>query len=62
MQVWTDSFLTQEFNVILLIFLNIWSVLVEKTFVSPLDRKEIKPVSPKGDQPCIFIVRTDGWS
>ena len=24
-----------------------------------LDSKEIKPVSPKGKQPCIFIERTD---
>ena len=27
--------------------------------VSPLDFKEIKPVSPKGNQPWIFIGRTD---
>ena len=26
---------------------------------SPLDRKEIKPVNPKGNQPRIFIGRTD---
>ena len=26
---------------------------------SPLDRKEIKPVSPRGNQPWIFIGRTD---
>ena len=25
----------------------------------PLDSKEIKPVNPKGNQPCIFIARTD---
>ena len=25
-------------------------VVLEKTLESPLDRKEIKPVSPKGDQ------------
>ena len=31
----------------------------EKTFESPLDSKEIKPVNPKGNQPCIFIGRTD---
>ena len=24
-----------------------------------MDSKEIKPVSPKGNQPCIFIRRTD---
>ena len=27
--------------------------------VSPLDSKEIKPVNPKGNQPWIFIGRTD---
>ena len=26
---------------------------------SPLDCKEIKPDNPKGNQPCIFIARTD---
>ena len=32
---------------------------VEKTLESPLDCKEIKSVSPKGNQPSIFIGRTD---
>ena len=32
---------------------------LEKTFESPLDCKEIKPVNPKGNQPWIFIGRTD---
>ena len=31
----------------------------EKTLASPLDSKEIKPVNPKGNQPWIFIGRTD---
>ena len=31
----------------------------EKTFESPWDYKEIKPVNPKGNQPWIFIERTD---
>ena len=31
----------------------------EKTFENPLDSKEIKPVSPKGDQTWMFIGRTD---
>ena len=35
-----------------------WTVL-EKTLESPLDCKEIKPVNPKGNQPWIFIGRTD---
>ena len=36
-----------------------WTVVLEKTVESPLDRKEIKPVNPKGNQPWIFIGRTD---
>ena len=34
-------------------------MVLEKTPESPLDRKEIKPVSPKGNQPWIFTGRTD---
>ena len=34
-------------------------VVLEKTLESPLDNKEIKPVHPKGNQPWIFIGRTD---
>ena len=30
-----------------------------KTLESPLDCKEIQPVHPKGDQPWMFIGRTD---
>ena len=33
--------------------------MLEKTLESPLDSKEIKPVSPKGNQYWIFIGRTD---
>ena len=36
-----------------------WTVILEKTLESPLDFKEIKPVNPKGNQPWIFIWRTD---
>ena len=36
-----------------------WNVVPEKTLESPLDSKEIKPVNPKGNQPWIFIGRTD---
>ena len=35
-----------------------WTVELEKTLESPLDCKEIKPVSPKGNEPWIFIGRT----
>ena len=36
-----------------------WTVVLEKTFESPLDCKEIKAVNPKGNQSWIFIGRTD---
>ena len=36
-----------------------WTVVLEKTLESPLDYVEIKPVNPKGNQPWIFIGRTD---
>ena len=36
-----------------------WTVVLENTFESPSDCKEIKPVNPKGNQPWIFIGRTD---
>ena len=36
-----------------------WTVVLEKTLESPLDFKEIKPVNPQGNQPWIFILRTD---
>ena len=32
---------------------------LQKTLESPLDCKEIKPVHPKGNQPWIFIGKTD---
>ena len=34
-------------------------VVLEKTFESPLDSKEIKPDNPKRNQPWIFIGRID---
>ena len=36
-----------------------WTVVLEKTFESPLDCKEIQPVHPKGDQSWVLIGRTD---
>ena len=36
-----------------------WTVVLEKTLVSPLDCKEIQPVHPKGHQSWVFIGRTD---
>ena len=36
-----------------------WIVVLGKTLESPLDRKEIKSVSPKGNQSWTFIKRTD---
>ena len=38
------------------VFTGVW---LQKTLESPLDCKEIKPVNPKGNQPWIFIRRTD---
>ena len=35
------------------------TVMLEKTLESPFDCREIKPVNPKGNQPWIFIGRTD---
>ena len=37
----------------------LWTVVLEKILESPLDGKEIKPVNTKGNQPWIFIGRTD---
>ena len=34
-------------------------MMLEKALESPLDSKDIKPVSPKGNQCWIFIERTD---
>ena len=36
-----------------------WTVVLEKTLVSPLDCKEIQPFHPRGDQSSVFIGRTD---
>ena len=36
-----------------------WTVMLEKTLECPLTSKEFKPVHPKGNQPWIFIGRTD---
>ena len=36
-----------------------FKLVLEKTFESPLDSKEIKLVHSKGNQPWIFIGRTD---
>ena len=36
-----------------------WTVVLEKTLVSPLDCKEIQPVHPKGDQSWIFLGKID---
>ena len=33
--------------------------MLEKTLESPLDSKEIQPVSPKGNQSWVFIGKTD---
>ena len=33
--------------------------MLEKILESPLESKEINPVNPKGNQPCMFIGRID---
>ena len=39
-----------------------WTVILEKILESPLDSKEIKPVSPKGNQPWIIYLKDWCWS
>ena len=39
-----------------------YELLLEKTLEIPLDNKETKPVSPKGNQPWIFTGRTGAES
>ena len=36
-----------------------WTVVLEKSLESPLDCKEIQPVHPTGNQPWLFIGRTN---
>ena len=36
-----------------------WTVVLEKTFQSPLGCKKIQPVHPKGNQSWVFIAGTD---
>ena len=36
-----------------------WTMVLEKTLESPLDRKEIQQVHPQGDQSWVFTGRTD---
>ena len=37
----------------------LWTVVLEKTLESRLDLKEIKPINARGNQPWMFIGRTD---
>ena len=37
----------------------VWTMVLEKTLESPLQRQEIKPVNPEENQPWMFIGRTD---
>ena len=39
-----------------------WTVVLDGTLESSLDCKEIKSISPEGNQPWIFSVRTDAES
>ena len=51
----------RAFSVLMLSALKNWclQIVLEKALESPLVSKEIKPVNPKGNQPWIFIGRTD---
>ena len=40
-------------------WIDAFKLVLEKTLQSPLDSKMIKPVIPKGNQPWIFIAKTD---
>ena len=37
----------------------LWAVVLEKTLQSPLDSKEVKPVTPKGNQSWMFVRSND---
>ena len=39
--------------------MKLWTVVLKKTLLSPLDYKEIQSANPKGGQSWIFIGRTD---
>ena len=36
-----------------------WTVVLEKTLMSPLNSKELKPINPKENKPLIYIGGTD---
>ena len=36
-----------------------WTVVLKQTLESPLDYRKIKPINTKGNQPWVFIGRTD---
>ena len=67
---WIDQNILSDFSIASLNFLTnptqhqpnttIQTVELEKTLESSLDSKEVKPVHPKGNQPWMFIGRTDG--
>ena len=42
--------------------IDLWTVVLEKSLKSPLVRKKIKPVNPKGNKPWILTGRTDAKS
>ena len=52
-------FLPNPFAFHFLSFWCFWTVVLEKTLENLLDCKEIKSISPKGNQSWIFIGRTD---
>ena len=49
-----------EVTKLIMLFSSIYThTLLEKILESPLDSKEIQPVHSKGDQPWVFIGKTD---
>ena len=51
--------LVHNYNNCTILMQDFWTVVLEKTFESPLDCKEVQPVHPTGDQFWVFIGRTD---
>ena len=57
--VWDTALSFWPQSIIQIHYVTISNVMLEKTLESPLDSKEIQPAHPKGDQPWVFIGRTD---
>ena len=56
---WTERRSNQSIQKEINLEYSLQGLVLKKALESPLDSKEIKPVNPKGNQPWIFIGRTD---